>query len=123
MSHFTRVRTKLRDIESVRRALHDLGYTTRAGVVKGYLEGEKTEAEVVVEVEDGRDVGFRYEDGEVVLVGDFWRREVSGQGFMEKVTQQVAYNTIIDKATAQGFTVTVDEQQEDGSRRIIVQRW
>ncbi len=125
MSHFSRVRTKLRDMEAVRRALEDLGYMVREDeTVRGYSRHERARADIVVEAEDGRDVGFRQEGDEIHIVADFWnRRGLRYDEFINKVTQRYAYRTIVSKAEEQGFQIVKEEQQEDGSIRVVVQRW
>lgn len=125
MSHFSRISTKLRDIDTVKEALNDLGYQVRKKApVRGFSQWEKIEADIVITAEDGRDIGFRDQGGEIEIVADFWARgEFDREAFIEKVTQRYAYRTIIEKAEEQGFEVVTEENQEDGSIRIVVQRW
>lgn len=122
MSHFTRVRTQLRDLDTVRKALTNLGYAVRSGEVRGYGR-ERASAEVVVEVGGGYDVGFR-QDGKIVsLVGDFWGLKVKPEEFIAKVTQQYAYVTVMNQAAEQGWQVVGEETQPDGSIKLVVERW
>ena len=122
MSHFTRVRTQLRDLETVRQALMKLGYSVRTGEVRGYATATTT-ADLVVEVGNGYDVGFRYDGKAVTMVGDFWGLKVKPEEFVGKVTQQYAYLTVTSQAAAQGWQVVGEEQQSDGSIKLIVERW
>ncbi|MBN1284581.1 MAG: DUF1257 domain-containing protein [Anaerolineae bacterium] len=125
MSHFSRISTKLRDIDIVKEALTDLEYMVRENAeVRGFSRWEKARADIVITAEDGRDIGFRDQGGEIEIIADFWGRgSFNRDEFVEKVTQRYAYRTIINKAKEQGFEIVADEQQEDGSIRVVVQRW
>jgi Protein of unknown function (DUF1257) len=122
MSHFTRVRTQLRDLETVRQALTKLGYSVHSGEVRGYASA-RTTADLVVEVGNGYDVGFRYDGKAVTMVGDFWGLKVKPEEFIGKVTQQYAYLTVMSQAANQGWQVVGEEQQSDGSIKLVVERW
>ena len=122
MSHFTRVRTQLRDLDTVRQALTNLGYNVRSGEVRGYGR-ERATADVVVEVSSGYDIGFRHDGKVVSLVGDFWGLKVKPDEFIAKVTQQYAYVTVMNQATEQGWQVVGEDKQPDGSIKLVVERW
>mgnify|MGYP005855285467 CR=1 FL=1 len=124
MSHFTRIQTRLRDIAIVKEALKDLKYAVRENdAVRGYSRWERVSADVVVEAEDGRDIGFRQDGDQVELVADFWNRRLDQEAFLQRITQRYAYRMVIQKAGEQGFQVVKEEQQQDGSIRVVVQRW
>ncbi len=122
MSHFTRVRTQLRDIDTVRQALTNLGYSVRSGEVRGYRQ-ERASADVVVEMENGFDIGFRQDGKLLTLVGDFWGIKMKPEEFLAKVTQQYAYLTVVHQAADQGWQIVGQENQPDGSIRLLVERW
>lgn len=122
MSHFTKVRTQLRDLDTVRQALTKLGYSVSSGEVRGYGR-ERADADLVVEVANGYDVGFRFDGKAVSMVGDFWGIKMQPEEFLGRVTQQYAYITVTNQATAQGWNVVGEEKQSDGSIRLVVERW
>jgi hypothetical protein len=122
MSHFTRIRTKLTDIHTVQQALEELGYTIQSGRVRGY-GGQEAEADLVVDTETGYDIGFRQEGGAVVMVADLWGLRINREEFLNRVTQQYAYLTVVEQAKEQGWQMTTEENQEDGSIRLVLQRW
>ena len=70
MSHFTKVRTQLQDLDTVKRALVDLGYIVTEGTVRGY-SGQAATAPVVVTTDTGFDIGFRQDGTRVQMVADF----------------------------------------------------
>ena len=59
MSHFSQIKTKIRNLSSLQLALDDSGVRWEAGprVVRGY-QGKTETAEVVIAQENGYDLGF-----------------------------------------------------------------
>ena len=59
MSHFSQIKTQIRDLSSLQAALTDLGVSWKAGPqpVRGY-QGQTQTAEIVIEQENGYDIGF-----------------------------------------------------------------
>ncbi|HOA23390.1 MAG TPA: DUF1257 domain-containing protein [Aggregatilineales bacterium] len=123
MSHFTRVRTQLRDLDTVRRALEDLGFeVVENAPVRGY-NGQQERADLVVQTGSEYNLGFRREGQNVVMVADFWGLRIDREGFLNRVTQRYAYLTVLDQAQKQGWQSVAEEVQEDGSIRLVMQRW
>lgn len=122
MSHFTRVKTQLTDIQMVKRALEDLGHTVTSGAVHGY-SAQEAKADLVVRLGDRVDVGFRQDGKTVSMVGDFWGSRTNPEEFLNKVSQRYAYLTVIEQTTDQGWQKITEETQADGSVRLVLQRW
>ena len=122
MSHFTKVKTQLQDLDTVKRALIELGYNVSQGKVRGY-GGQTANAPVVVKLSSGMEIGFQKEGKFVQLVADFWGQSIDRDQFVSQVTQRYAYLTIVDQAEKQGWQVMTDEVQQDGSVRLVMQRW
>ncbi|HLV43462.1 MAG TPA: DUF1257 domain-containing protein [Aggregatilineales bacterium] len=123
MSHFTRVRTQLRDLQTVRRALEDLGYEVEEGrTVRGY-GGQETDADLIVRTGSQYDLGFRQEGGAILMVADFWGLRVDREAFLNRLTQRYAYLTVLEQAQTQGWQSVTEETQPDGSIRLVMQRW
>ncbi len=126
MSHFSQIKTQIRNLPALQSALQDLSVDWKPGPcpVRGY-QGQTRSAELVVEQENGYDVGFSWNGSEYELVADteFWQQAWSVERFLQKVTQRYAYHTVVDTTATQGFQVTEQEQNADGSIRLVVQRW
>jgi hypothetical protein len=122
MSHFTRIRTQLRDIETVRHALEDMGYQVEEGEVRGFMR-QRAQADIVVRMGGDYDIGFQKVGDTITLVADFWGLRIDREAFLQQVTQRYAYITVLDQAQAQGFQVVTQETQQDGSLRLVMQRW
>jgi hypothetical protein len=92
--------------------------------VRGY-RGLTSTAEVVIEQKNGYDVGFSWNGTEYELVADlqFWQQAWSVDRFLNKVTQRYAYHTVVNESAKQGFQISEQKQNQDGSLRLVVQRW
>jgi hypothetical protein len=127
MSHFSNIKTKIRNVESLTAALTDLGIDWKSGPqsVRGY-QGDTRTAAVTIEQSNGYDIGFSLNvNNEYELVTDlqFWEQNWSVDRFLSQVTQRYAYHTVVTEATKQGFQVAEERNQQDGSIKLVVQRW
>ncbi|BAY43964.1 hypothetical protein SAMD00079811_15580 [Scytonema sp. HK-05] len=126
MSHFSQIKTQIRNIDSLKDALTELGIDWKQGPreVRGY-RGQTHNAEVTIEQENGYDIGFRWTGKEYELVADlqYWQQDVSVEGFLRRVTQRYAYQTVVKETARAGFQVAEQQKNEDGSIRLVVQRW
>ncbi|MBE9012033.1 DUF1257 domain-containing protein [Pseudanabaenaceae cyanobacterium LEGE 13415] len=126
MSHFSQIKTQIRNLTSLQSALSDLGMNWKSGPrdVRGY-RGQTQSAEVVIEQNNGYDVGFAWNGHEYELVADlqFWDLDNSVERFLSKVTQRYAYHTIVSESSQKGFQVSEQQKNEDGSIRLVLQRW
>ena len=126
MSHFSNIKTKIRNLDSLKAALNDIGVDWKSGPreVRGY-QGNTVKAEVVVEQPNNYDIGFSWNGSEYDLVADlqYWQQPLTVEGFLRKVTQRYAYHTVVNEASNQGFEITEQQKNQDGSIRLVVQRW
>ena len=126
MSHFSQIKTQIRDLASLQAALTDLEINWKLGPqpVRGY-QGQTHNAEIVIEQDNGYDVGFSRNDDQYELVADlqYWQQPLSVQGFINRITQRYAYHTVMQETTRQGFQLAEQEQNQDGSIRLVLQRW
>ncbi|NJN86695.1 MAG: DUF1257 domain-containing protein [Leptolyngbyaceae cyanobacterium SL_7_1] len=126
MSHFSQIKTQIRDLSSLQAALTDLGIRWKADAesVRGY-RGQTRTAAVAIEQDNGYDIGFSWNGQEYELVADlqYWQQPLSVEGFLSRITQRYAYHTVVTETTRQGFQVAEQERQADGSLRLVLQRW
>jgi len=126
MSHFSQIKTQIRDLTSLQSALTDLGIQWKSGPqpVRGY-RGQTHWAEIVIEQENGYDIGFSCNNQSYELVADlqYWQQPLSVQGFLNSITQRYAYHTVMQETARQGFQLAEQQQQQDGSIRLVLQRW
>lgn len=126
MSHFSQVKTQIRSLEPLQKALSDLGVNWKSGPsdLRGY-RGETATAELVISQENGYDVGFRWNGTEYELVADlqYWKQPWTVESFLYKVTQRYAVQAVMAESENQGFSLSERTQLQDGSVRLVLQRW
>ncbi|MGB2925248.1 MAG: DUF1257 domain-containing protein [Limnothrix sp.] len=126
MSHFSNIKTKIRNVDSLKSALKDMEITWKSGPspVRGY-KGQSQTAEVVIEQENDYDIGFSWNGSEYELVADlqYWKQPLTVDGFLSRLTQGYAFHTIVNETEKQGFQISEQQKNEDGSIRLVVQRW
>jgi hypothetical protein len=126
MSHFSNIKTKIRNLNFLKAALKDLDvdWKDSSGVVRGY-QGQTHQAEVVIEQNNSYDFGFCWNGSEYELVADlqYWQQPLTVDGFLRQVTQRYAYHTVVNETANQGFAIAEQANNEDGSIRLVVQRW
>ena len=128
MSHFSRIKTKIKNKPELEEALLLLQYDVKEDqelkVTGNHGIGHETvEAELAI----GTDVGFRLNPmtNEYELVADLetWNQPIPVERFVDKVTQQYARLTIHDTVKKMGFQVEEEWEMVDGSIELTVNRW
>jgi len=128
MSHFSTVKTELRDRESLLAALRDLGQEPSAGEqpVRGY-RGQTVTADLCCAQSEGGDIGFRWNSAEqhyeLVTDLDLWKQPVPVERFLAQLTQRYALQSILRSSAEEGYQVAEQTQQADGSIELVVTRW
>lgn len=131
MSHFTNVKTKIKNQICLVKALEAMGYAVELAEehqkvhVRGY-QGQKMEADLKVKVSKTYDIGFRLTaDGTYEIVGESDMLEYSTgwslEEFTKKVTRGYAYQTVKQEIEKKGWTL---EQEEQGEQiHLHVRTW
>ena len=128
MSHFSTIKTKLKNKPQLVEALELLQYDVKEDqelrVTGSHGIGHETvEAEVAI----GTDIGFRMHPvtGEYELVADLetWNQPIPVERFMDKVNQQYARMTVHNTVKEMGFQVEEEWEMEDNSIELTVTRW
>ena len=126
MSHFTKIKTKLYNLETLKKSLSDLNitWTVQTHTVRGY-QNTTHEAELVIQQNNKHDIGFKWNGTEYELVTDlmFWSQDISVDKFLNRINQRYAYNSIIGVSEKEGFNFTQTETAEDGSIRLVLRRF
>ena len=126
MSHFTKIKTKLYNLETLKKSLSDLNidWTVQTSSVRGY-QNTTHEAELVIQQDNKHDIGFKWSGKEYELVTDlmFWSQDISVDKFLNRINQRYAYNSIIGVSEKEGFNFTQTDTAEDGSIRLVLRRF
>ena len=131
-SHFSTVQTQLKDKTLLEKSLTKMGLPVTVAnsaeelvTVQGY-KGETLEAELAISQANGMDIGFRWNGQSYELVADlqFWEQNVPMEAFLDKIHQRYSIETILDAASADGFTPEeVVQNKVDGTVTIELSRY
>jgi hypothetical protein len=133
MSHFTRIRTKLRDAATLVAALETMGFSSvevhdQPQSLYGYQGDVRPEtAEVIIRRRHvGRasnDIGFaRRPDGSLeAIISEYDRRRYAA-AWLTELTRAYSYAATLAYAESNGYEIAGDEVQRDGARRITLRR-
>ena len=128
MSHFSTIKTKIRNKPELQEALELLQYTVvedQELKVTG-AHGIKHET-VTADLAIAKDIGFRLNPmtNEYELVADLetWNQPIPVERFIDKVNQQYARMTIHNSVKKMGFQIEEEWEMEDNSIELVVTRW
>ena len=125
MSHFSTIKTKIKNKPELLEALQLLQYDVQEDQeLINPLDHQHERVKVDVSI--GTDIGFRLNNnGEYELVADIqtWNQPIPPERLIEKVTQQYARMTIHNTIKEQGFQVAEEWEMDDNSIEITATRW
>lgn len=123
MSKFVKVRTELRDLSLIKRALDDLKLTY--GENERYTHvwsGHSQHAPLVVK-QKGVTFAFRNNDeGAYEVVGDDMQM-AQIKGTLQQVQQRYAYHKVLAEVEQAGFGLVEEHTGKDHVIRMTVRRW
>ena len=128
MSHFSTIKTQLKDADPLIKALNNLGYiiNQEEKFIKGY-RGKFTAVDLSMNLPGDTKVGFKWDNNskayELVTDLDLWKFEIPVERFISKVTQMYAYETIISKTKEDGYQIVEQKNQNDGSIELVLTKW
>jgi len=128
MSHFSTIKTQLKEAEPLIKALKNLGYTLNQEekFIKGY-RGKFTAVDISMNLPSDTKVGFKWNKNsnayELVTDLDLWKFEIPVERFISKVTQMYAYQTIISKTQEDGYQIVEEKNKNDGSIELVLTKW
>jgi len=125
MSHFTTVRTELRNGDLVAKALDRLGFSFERGQVdiKGY-EGQRDAAEFRLPTKDpDYDIGLRRAGDRYEVVADWWGiSEHEEKAFAARLNREYAIVATTESLEKQGFREVQFSESPKGEVRILLRR-
>ena len=128
MSHFSTIKTQLKEAEPLIKALNKLGYiiNQEEKLIKGY-RGRFTAVDISMNLPGDTKVGFKWDNNsnayELVTDLDLWKFEIPVERFISKVTQMYAYNAILSKTKEDGYQIVEQKNKNDGSIELVVTKW
>ena len=126
MSHFTRIKTSIRDLATLQSVLTQLDVSwEKANVpIRGY-QNETHNAELVIHQSNSIDIGFTFNGNEYELIADtsFWQQPWSMDLFLDKVNQMYASELLNKELTNLGFVTISYVKTEQGMIDVVADKW
>lgn len=134
MSHFTVIKTQIKDIQALVKALTDVGFShvevhDTPQHLYGYQGDRRSQtAEVIIRRQQigkaSNDIGFKQQaDGSFEAIISEYDRHRYSQSWINRVTQRYGYHALVAAAPEQGFAIESEETLEDGTIRLVMGRW
>lgn len=122
MSKFVKIRTELRDLQLVQRALDDVkvGYTS-GGTFSHSFSGRNEQVALLVNA-PGAHFGLCDVGGRLELMADN-AQMARIKPLLEQVTQRYAYHKVLADAALAGFELVEESTGADKVIRLTVRRW
>ncbi|MGN0384114.1 MAG: DUF1257 domain-containing protein [Eubacterium sp.] len=134
MSHISKINTKIKSLEHLKRALNalDIKYVEASEnqylTLQGYEKGEEIE-NCVFEIKTGSkySIGIQKKENNYEFVADWWAIEtftgLKQDEILNKITRQYAYETIIDKVKDLGYSIVHEDEDTKNNIHLTVRRW
>ena len=129
MSHFTCIKTKIKERPYLIEALEGMGHKVEENkvLVVNNASHADEHPEFHADVAIRNDIGFRWnknmETYELVAELDTWDLDVPVNRFIDKLTQQYARATLLAVSEEEGFTVEKESSNIDNTIELVVTRW
>ncbi len=122
MSHFTEIKTQIKDIEALRSACKEMGLTLLQNAeARGYYEN-KTKGDYVIRLKGPYDIALNKQaDGTFGLTADLWNGHVEnevGKGY-GKLLQLYGVHKATMEARKKGLSV-LRKQQHNGAIKLVL---
>ena len=133
MSHFTEMKTKLKELDRVIQVAKKRGYevieakSQEVLQAQGFME-DKIDALAVIKTSTRYEIAVtRDDEGNLQFTAD-WNliektSDLREEGFVQEICQNYALSTIEEMAERNGFTMGELEVAEDGSIEVDVSQW
>ena len=124
MSHFTTVKTKFTDQNTLVESLKELGYNqVKVGTFqcRGY-EGNQTTVEILIELQGGYDIGFVNKTDSYEMVADWWGiKSTSQTELTSKLNQRYSILATKQELKNKGFSLN-EEILSNGTVRLVARK-
>ncbi len=122
MSHFTEIKTQIKDIEALRLGCQEMGLTLLQNAdARGYYEN-RTKGDYVIRLKGLYDIALnKQQDGTYGLTADLWQGHVEkevGQKY-GKLLQLYGVHKATIEARKKGLSV-MRRQQQNGSIKLVL---
>jgi len=126
MSHFSKIKTNISNFKMLKKTLKDLGFNYYLNNFKNSISlNDKTLIIFKNDIKNEPLFKFIWNGKEFILIADLflWNLDISLEYFLEKLSQQYAYNIVLNESLINGFNHKVQTITSDGSIKLVVEKW
>nr|YP_009399437.1 hypothetical protein [Dictyomenia sonderi]ARW69043.1 hypothetical protein [Dictyomenia sonderi] len=132
MSHFSKIKTNITNLNTLVKTLKQLGFSYRFfssdGNTHTNQEGNNYDILVYKLNEYNKEsyiFTFTWNISEYNLVVDLelWNLDIDFNYLLDRLFQQYAYNMVINTSAVSGFQKIKEQVIDDGSIKLTLQRW
>nr|QCI07831.1 hypothetical protein [Pleonosporium borreri] len=126
MSHFTKISTNISNLEILQTTLNKLDFIYKKVLSDSDLPIKTISVHDKLSGLQSKSLFYLKWDGtEYNIVADLqlWSLNMDFNSFLEKLKQYYAYNSILQSSQTVGFDKIVEEVMDDGSLKVVVQKW
>lgn len=123
MSHFSKIRVKIKEKSFLIEALKTLGYDVSEGnqICRGY-QGNKVNVDFLIKRSNGYDIGFLEKNGSFELIADWYGiKNISEIELKNKLTQMYSISVTKAELKKKRFSI-LEEKLPNGKVRLIAKR-
>jgi hypothetical protein len=128
MSHFSRIKTSIREIDLLKKSLNNLNisWEEKEQLIEGY-KSETHKVDLVIHQKNNIDIGFeKTKNNNYQLIADlsFWDQSTSVEVFLDSLHKEYALTTVLEETNKQGFQkVSQTTNNKNGEVVVIVEKW
>ncbi len=127
MSHFTTVKTVIRDQLVLEDTLRQLHYDFQVGTripIRGYQENNAF-GQVVINTGTKYDIGFqRQQDESYSVCADWWGvgldTSIEEKGFLQELNQTYSHIGVKKQVLEQGYLIEEEKRHENGDIELVI---
>lgn len=126
MSHFTRIKTSIRDLPTLQNVLTqlDISWEKVNAPIRGY-QNQTHKVELVIPQPDSIDIGFAFNGDSYELVADksFWQQPLSMEVFLDRINQTYAAELLNKELKGLGFVTVSYVETKQGVIDLVAEKW
>lgn len=123
MSHFTTIKTQIKDVQALRSACAELRLGLQQNAIARGYSSNTTAGDYVIKLNGPYDIAVnKQSDGTFGLTADFWDGHVEkevGQNY-GRLMQLYAVHKAMLEARKKGHLTRRSQQREDGSIKLVI---
>jgi hypothetical protein len=126
MSHFTKIQTKLCNLDVLKKTLSSLNldWVENTKTIQG-CKSQVRETELIIKQSNNYEIAFKQNGNKYELVADlmFWSQPYSVDKFLNQIHQRYAYETIVAVHEEANFTFSQTKNEQLGSICLQLTRY